>query len=87
MWYRADATPEELKHDLAQCQYEALLTRRTTSVYGDTLGQTLLLRMVADSSEESKENQMIAACMAAKGYSLVKNTNAPEQVVTGAKRR
>ena len=47
-WYRADASAGELQHDLAQCQYDALLTRRTTSVYGDTLGQTLLLRMVAD---------------------------------------
>jgi len=70
-WYRADASAGELQHDLAQCQYDALLTRRTTSVYGDTLGQTLLLRMVADSSEESKENQMIASCMSAKGYTLV----------------
>jgi hypothetical protein len=30
-WYRADASADELRRDLAQCQYEALLTRRTTS--------------------------------------------------------
>jgi hypothetical protein len=70
-WYRADASADELRRDLAQCQYEALLTRRTTSVYGNTLGQTILLKMVADSSEDSKENQMVASCMSAKGYTLV----------------
>jgi len=87
MWYRADASPQELKHDLAQCQYDAILTRRSSSVYGATLGQALVLKMVADSSEESKENQMIAACMAAKGYELVKDTNAPPPAVTGTGRR
>ncbi|HEV2694601.1 MAG TPA: hypothetical protein VG347_17030 [Verrucomicrobiae bacterium] len=75
-WNRPDTSSEEMRHDLAICQYDALSTRRATSVYGDTVGHTILLQMVADKSEDSKENQMIAACMSAKGYTLGK-TNSP----------
>ena len=75
-WYRPDTTPAETQHDLAVCQYDALSNRRATSVYGNTVGQTILLKMVADGSEDSKENQLIAAEMTAKGYTLVKK-NAP----------
>jgi hypothetical protein len=71
-WDRPNTTPEEMQQDLAVCQYDALLNRRSTSVYGDTAGQTLLLKAVADSSEENKENQMVNVCMKAKGYTLVK---------------
>ena len=49
---------------------------------GATLGRFIIEKM-ADRSDESKENQMIAACMAAKGYELVKDTNAPPPAVTG----
>jgi hypothetical protein len=75
-WYRPNTTPEQTQHDLALCQYDALSNRRATSVSGDTVGQTILLRMVADSSEDSKKSQLIAAEMTAKGYTLVKK-NAP----------
>ena len=75
VWFRPNTTAEETQHDLALCQYDAISTRRATSVYGDTVGQTILLKMVADSSEDSKENQMIASCMTAKGYTLIKKNS------------
>lgn len=43
---------------------------------GNTVGQTVLLGMVAQSAQRSRENQMIQSRMTALGYSLV-NTNSP----------
>lgn len=43
---------------------------------GNTVGQTMLLGMLAQSAQQSRENQMIQSRMAALGYSLVKTNSA-----------
>jgi len=75
IWYQPGVSAEQTRRDLADCQYQALLHERSTSIQADTVGQAILLGMVASSAENNR-NEMIQACMAAKGYSLV-NTNSP----------
>ena len=75
-WYQPGVSAEQTRRDLAACQYEALLYERRTSIQADSVGQAMLLNMVASSAENNRQNQMIQVCMAAKGYSPVK-TNSP----------
>lgn len=75
-WYQPGITAEQTKRDLAACQYYALVNAGGYSVQGDTVGQTMLLGMLAQSAQQSRENQMIQSRMVALGYSLVK-TNSP----------
>jgi len=73
-WYQAGFSAEQTRRDLAACQYEAMLNEKSTSVSGETLGQTLILNSIVSSEQNNRKKQMIQACMSAKGYSLV-NTN------------
>ena len=75
-WYQAGMSAEQSRRDLADCQYQALLYERRTSVQGETVGQAMLLGMVASSADNNRQNQMIQSCMTAKGYSLV-DRNSP----------
>lgn len=73
-WYQAGISAEQTRRDLAACQYESMLNEKSTSVSGATLGQTLVLDAIVSSEQNNRKNQMIQACMTAKGYSLV-NSN------------
>lgn len=75
-WYQPGVSAEQTKRDLAACQYYAMANAGGYSVQGDTVGQTMLLGMFAQSAQQSRESQMIQSRMAALGYSLVK-TNSP----------
>jgi len=75
-WYQAGISADQTRRDLGACQYEAMLYERRTSIQADTVGQTMLLGMMASSAESSRESEMIQACMTAKGYSLV-SINSP----------
>lgn len=75
-WYQAWVSAEQTTRDLAECQYQAMLNEKSTSVAGDTLGQTLLLSEIVQSNQRNRQNQMIQACMTAKGYTLVSTNDA-----------
>lgn len=76
-WYQAGISAEQTKRDLAECQYESLVNGQSYSpIPAATAGQAIALGMLASSAENSRENQIVQTCMAAKGYSLV-NTNSP----------
>ena len=76
-WYQAGISAEQTRRDLAECQYESLVNGRSYSpIPADTAGHAILLGMLASSSENSRQNQIVQTCMTAKGYSLV-NSNAP----------
>lgn len=75
-WYQAGVSAEQASRDLANCQYQALLYERRASIQANTVGQAVLLDMIASSSENNRQNQMIQACMVAKGYSAV-SINSP----------
>jgi lipoprotein NlpI len=75
-WYQPGVSAEQTGRDLAACQYYAMVNAGGYSVQGDTVGQTMVLGMFAQSAQQNRENQMIQSRMAALGYSLVK-TNSP----------
>jgi TPR repeat protein len=75
-WYQPGVSAEQIERDLAACQYYAMVNAGGYSVQGDTVGQTMLLGMFAQSAQQSRENQMVQTRMTALGYSLVK-TNSP----------
>jgi TPR repeat protein len=76
-WYQAGISAEQTRRDLAECQYESLVNGRSYSpIPADTAGHAVLLGMIASAAENSRQNQIVQTCMAAKGYSLV-NSNAP----------
>jgi hypothetical protein len=75
-WYQPGVSAEQTERDLAACQYNAIVNAGGYSVQGSTLGQTMLLGMVAQSAQQNKESLMVQSQMAALGYSLVK-TNSP----------
>ncbi len=75
-WYQPGVSAEQTERDLAACQYDAMVNAGGYSVQGNTVGQTVLLGMFAQSAQRSRENQMIQSRMTALGYSLV-NTNSP----------
>ena len=75
-WYQPGASAEQTRRDLTACQYYAMVNAGGYSVQGDTVGQTMVLGMFAQSAQQSRENQLIQSRMTALGYSLVK-TNSP----------
>jgi len=75
-WYQPGVSAEQTERDLAACQYYAMVNAGGYSVQGDTVGQTMVLGMFAQSAQQSRENQMVQTRMTALGYSLVK-TNSP----------
>ena len=75
-WYQPGVSAGQTERDLAACQYYAMVNAGGYSVQGDTLGQTMVLGMVAQSAQQSRENQLIQSRMTSLGYSLVK-TNSP----------
>ncbi len=75
-WYQPGVSAQQTDRDLATCQYYAEANEGGYSVQGNTVGQTMLLGMFAQSAQQSRENQMIQSRMTALGYSLVK-TNSP----------
>jgi hypothetical protein len=76
-WYQFGISDEQTKRDLAVCQYESLVNGQSYSpIPAATAGQAIALGMLASSSENNRENEIIQTCMIAKGYSLV-NTNSP----------
>jgi lipoprotein NlpI len=75
-WYQPGVSAEQTGRDLAACQYYAMVNAGGYSVQGDTVGQTMLLGVIAQSAQQSRENQLIQSRMIALGYSLVK-TNSP----------
>jgi lipoprotein NlpI len=74
-WYQPGVSAEQTGRDLAASQYYAMVNAGGYSVQGDTVGQTMLLGMFAQSAQQSRENQLIQSRMAALGYSLVKTNS------------
>jgi hypothetical protein len=77
VWYQPGASAEETRRDLAVCQNEALVNGRAYSpVPAERVSTSILLGMMASSSENNRENEIVQTCMIAKGYTLV-DTNSP----------
>jgi predicted CoA-binding protein len=72
VWYQPGVSAERARRDLAECQNQALINGQSYSpIPARTAGQAILLGMLASSSENKREYQIVSTCMMAKGYQLV----------------
>jgi hypothetical protein len=76
VWYQAGKSDADIQRDMAGCRLEA---HRSNSM----LAMVNVGFFVAN---EVNKTDIFKDCMMAKGYSLVKTTNSPPPVVTGARR-
>ena len=69
-WSKADATPETMNADLRSCQDSAPLQPRVALPRANPAGSGMDFRTAAVQGENQfvKDNQHVAKCMAAKGY-------------------